>query len=242
MPATATKQQQLTQVSATLKKKIPAEPVAEGTRSILEEVLYGILRDGVPNDAANAAFGRVHAGFIDLNEMRVSSVPEVADILAGLPEAGAKAERIVKFLQEHFERTYSFALDELEKKGVKQAAKQLARYKDHGVSDFVVAWVMQRSLEGHAIPLDEPTVRVLKRLAVIDEDDLDDLEATRATIEHAIPKANGPDFTDRMSRLANDICLPEDPRCPDCPLLSMCPTGQERVKAGKAPKAKPKSR
>ena len=216
-------------------------PEPETPHPILEEVLYAILREGVPNSEADAAFLKIKTGFVDLNEMRVSSVQEVADAIEGLADAGNKAERIVKFLQEHFERTYTFALDDLEKKGLKQAAKQLARYKDHGVSDFVVAWVMQRSLEGHAIPLDEPTIRVLQRLGAIDTE-IDDLEATRASLEHYIPKATGIDFTDRIIQLATTICLPENPHCAECPLLSICPTGQERIKAGKAAKAKPKSR
>ena len=244
MPATTTKQQLLTQVYAVLKKKIPASPEPETPHPILEEVLYAILREGVPNSEADAAFLKIKTGFVDLNEMRVSSVQEVADAIEGLADAGNKAERIVKFLQEHFERTYTFALDDLEKKGLKQAAKQLARYKDHGVSDFVVAWVMQRSLEGHAIPLDEPTIRVLQRLGAIDEE-IEELEATRATLEHYIPKSTGIDFTDRIIQLATTICLPVNPRCPECPLLPICPTGQARVKTMKAPKvakAKPKSR
>ena len=241
MSATMTKQQLLTQVYAVLKKKIPASGEPETPHPILEEVLYAILREGVPNSDADAAFLKIKTQFFDLNEMRVSSVQEVADAIEGLADAGNKAERIVKFLQEHFERTYTFALDDLEKKGLKQAAKQLARYKDHGVSDFVVAWVMQRSLEGHAIPLDEPTIRVLQRLGAIEEE-IDDLEATRATLEHYIPKSTGIDFSDRLIQLATAICLPVNPRCPDCPLLSICPTGQARVKAAKPAKAKPKSR
>ncbi len=241
MSATMTKQQLLTQVYAVLKKKIPASGEPETPHPILEEVLYAILREGVPNSDADAAFLKIKTQFFDLNEMRVSSVQEVADAIEGLADAGNKAERIVKFLQEHFERTYTFALDDLEKKGLKQAAKQLARYKDHGVSDFVVAWVMQRSLEGHAIPLDEPTIRVLQRLGAIEEE-IDDLEATRATLEHYIPKSTGIDFSDRLIQLATTICLPVNPRCPDCPLLSICPTGQARVKAAKPAKAKPKSR
>ena len=240
--STTTKQQLLTQVYTVLKKKVPASPEPESPRPILEEVLYAILREGVPTAAADGAFLQIKTGFFDLNEMRVSSVPEVAEAIDGLAEAGNKAERIVKFLQEHFERTYTFALDDLEKKGLKQAAKQLARYKDHGVSDFVVAWVMQRSLEGHAIPLDEPTIRVLQRLGAI-EAEIEDIEATRSSIEHHIPKANGIDFTDRIIQLATAICLPEKPRCPECPLLSICPTGQARVaKSAKEAKSKPKSR
>ena len=44
--------------------------------------------------------------------------------------------------------TYAFNLDDLEKKGLKQAAKQLARYQAVSGSDYLVAWVVQRSLGG----------------------------------------------------------------------------------------------
>ena len=52
-----------------------------------------------------------------------------------------------------FESTYSFDLETLHKKGVKQAAKQISRYQ--AASDYTVAWVTQRTLGGHAMPLDE---------------------------------------------------------------------------------------
>src|SRR5262245_11473993 len=127
MPATTNKQQVLSTALTSLKKKFPAPPEPD-KRPILEEVLYAICREGVPSDAADAAFQRLREHFFDLNEIRVSTIQEVADALAPLPGSGDRAKRIVDFLQEHFERTYSFTLDDLEKKGLKQAAKQLARY------------------------------------------------------------------------------------------------------------------
>lgn len=237
MPATTNKQQILTQGLAALKKKFPPPEVPE-PRPVLEEVLYAIIREGATPEEADAAYARIKQAFFDWNEIRVSSVPEVGDVLEGLPDAGAKAKRLVEFLQEHFERTYSFTLEDLEKKGLKQSAKQLARYKDKGVTDFVVAWATQRALGGHAIPLDEPTIRVLNRLGVI-EGEIEDLEATRGSIEHYIPKAKGPEFTDVFAMHAASLCVEGTPDCPHCPLKSDCPTGQEMLSK---PKAKPKSR
>ena len=162
----------------------------------------------------------------------MSSVQEVADALHGLPGAGDKSERIIKFLQEVFEEIYGFDLGDIAKKGVKQAAKQLARYKS-GVNEFAVAWVTQRALGGHAVPLDHPTIRVLQRLAIL-EPELDDLEAARGTLEHFIPKAAGPDFTDRVALFAATVCTEENPHCPTCPMLPTCPTGQALVAKPKA--------
>jgi endonuclease III len=240
MPVTTNKQQVLSTALTTLKKKFPAPPEPD-KRPILEEVLYAICREGVPSATADAAFQRLRERFFDLNEIRVSTIQEVADALAPLPEAGDRAKRIVDFLQEHFERTYSFTLEDLEKKGLKQAAKQLARYKDKGVTDFVVAWVTQRSLGGHAVPLDEPTLRVLRRLGVIEEE-IDDLEAVRGSVEHYIPKAKGYEFTEELIQHAATICVANNPQCPVCPLKSDCPTGQERLAKKPEPKPKPKSR
>lgn len=236
-PATTNKQQILNSALASLRKKYPPPPEPE-RRPVLEEVLYAICREGVPSAIADAAFARLKADFYDWNEIRVSAVQEVADVLAALPDAGDRAKRIVEFLQEHFERTYSFELDSLEKKGLKQAAKQLARYKDKGVNDFVVAWVTQRSLGGHAIPLDVPTLRVLQRLGVAGED-ADDLEAVRASIEHYVPKAKGYEFTEVMIQHAAALCVEGTPQCPACPVKTECPTGQERVAKAKS-EGKPK--
>jgi endonuclease-3 len=240
MPATVNKQQVLTTALTTLRKKFPAPPEPD-KRPVLEEVVYAICREGVPSSAADAAYARLRGQFFDWNEVRVSSVQEVADALGRMPGAADRAKRIVEFLQEHFERTYSFTLDDLEKKGLKQAAKQLARYKDKGVSDFVVAWVTQRSLGGHAVPLDAPTLRVLTRLGVIE--DAEDLEAVRGSVEHFVPKAKGYEFTEELIQHAAAICTEDNPQCPVCPLKGECPTGQELLaKAKTAAKPKPKSR
>ncbi len=238
MAATLNKQQLLTQVHAILKKKLPAAPEASDPRTVLEEVLFAILRENTIPEQAQLGYQKLKECFYDFNEVRVSSIAEVAEIFAGLPDAGSKAKRIVEFLQEHFERTFSFVLEDLEKKGLKQAAKQLARYKDHGVNDFVVALVTQRALGGHAIPLDDATIRVLNRLGIL-EAEIEDLESARGTLEHFIPKAKGQEFTDLMIQHADATCTVEEPHCSTCPLKADCITGQDLIAKGKS-KAKPR--
>src|SRR5262249_19589492 len=139
--------------------------------------------------------------FFDWNEVRVSSVREIEEALGDIPDAELRANRLISFLQEVFETTYSFDLEALHKKGLKQAAKQLARYQ--AANDYAIAWVIQQSLGGHAIPLDSPSLRVLRRLGLLDED-VEDMEAVRTSLEHLIPKARGPLFTELMSALAHD--------------------------------------
>jgi endonuclease-3 len=232
------KQQLLERALKILEKKYSIPPASD-ERPVMEELIYAICREGVPTETASAAFQQLKQAFFDWNEVRVSTVAEVAEALARLPQPGARAQRVIEFLQELFEMTYSFNLDDLEKKGLKQAAKQLGRYQ--AVNDFGVAWVTQRSLGGHAIPLDEPTLRVVRRLRVID-DEAEDQETIRGTMEHYIPKARGQEFTELFVQLGTTICL-EEPLCGQCPLQKDCPTGIELLsKKAPEPKPRPKSR
>ena len=239
MPTAINKQRVLTQLFGALKKRYEgAEPEK---RPVLEQFLYAVCREGVTRDRADRAFRRLRERFFDWNEVRVSAPREVEEALHELPRAGARAERLVSFLQEVFETTFSFDLENLEKKGLKQAAKQLARYQ--AANDFAVAWVLQQALAGHAVPLDDPTLRVLRRLGLL-EDGADDLESLRTSLEHLVPKARAPLFTDLISALADDLCTEDEPGCSSCPLVSECPTGQDLIGGAghAAPRNRPKPR
>ncbi len=239
MSATMNKQETFTQAVKHLLKKYPAPPPPE-PRPVLDELVYALCREGATTPQADAAYQRLKDDFHDWNEIRVSTMAEVTHALRGLPDAGTKAKRIIDFLQELFEVHYAFSLDGMDKKGFKQAAKQLGRYQ--GVTDFAVAWVIQRSLGGHAVPLDDASMRVLRRLKVID-DNAEEAEAVRATVEHFISKSESYEFTDAIAELAAHICTDAKPECNKCPLKVECPTGQLMTgKKTAAPKPKPKSR
>lgn len=237
MPTTMNKQHTVTTLLNILQKKFDL-PEPE-PRPVLEQLIYAALREGATRSQADKAFKKLVESFFDWNEIRVSQPQEVAEKLGDLPNAGVKAQRIVGLLQEVFETTYSFKLDEIDKKGLKNAAKQLSRMQSS--TDFIVAWVLQRSLGGHAIPLDNPTLRVLRRLGIIDGDD-DNLESIRATLEHLVPKAKGAVFSDAVSQLAKEICVEHNPHCSSCPLKGECPTGQMRLAASESRSSRPKPR
>ena len=105
-----------------------------------------------------------------------------------------------------FETEFSFDLDkQLLKKGLKLAAKQLAGYQ--AANEYIGAWVMQRSLGGHAIPLDAPILRC-SSLGLLDGAG-DDVDGARRSLEHLVPKAKGQHFTELVSCLAGKCCWKE---------------------------------
>ena len=226
MATQTTNRQKIVTHLFTAMKNVKARPMED--RPVLEQFVYAMLRENATRDAADQAFQNLRGRFYDWNEVRVSSTLEIVEAMDGaLPEAETRAQRIVDFLQEIFETTYSFDLEPLlevlQKKGLKQASKQLLRYQ--AANDYAVASVMQHSLGGHAIPLDGAALRVLKRMGLVE--DQNDLEALRASVEHQIPKAKGTHFVDMISVLAEATCHEDEPACGECPLRSTCPTGLE---------------
>ncbi|HLJ92361.1 MAG TPA: hypothetical protein VKU02_04130 [Gemmataceae bacterium] len=213
MPTATNKQRVLTQIFTTLKKRY--EPGEPEPRLVLEQFLYAVCREGATRAQADRAYRNLQERFFDWNEIRVSSSREVEEALGSIPDAENRANRLISFLQEVFETTFSFDLESLHKKGLKQAAKQLSRYQ--AANDYAVSWVIQHSLGGHAIPLDGPSLRVVRRLGLIDGGE-DDLEALRTSLEHLIPKSRGPLFIELISAMAHDPSWEEqfDGLAPEC--------------------------
>lgn len=228
---TTAKQRLVSQIYAVLGK---GKQPPHDARPVLEQFIYAVCREGTTREPADKAFRQLQHRFFDWNEVRVSSTRELAEALSGLPHPEARAQRIIDFLQEVFETEFSFDLAALEKKGAKLAAKQLARYQ--AANDYAVSQVVQHSLGGHAVPLDEPSMRALRRLGLLDGD-AGDIEALRASIEQQVPKARAQLFSDLVSLLADDFCHDDEPRCGACPLGKECPTGQD-LRAAAAPSAR----
>jgi endonuclease III len=225
MPTITNKQRLLNQLFACLGKRI--EPDEQEVQPVLEQFIYGLCREGTTTERADEAFKNLRERFFDWNEVRVSSIRELEEALGDLPDAELRAERLVTFLQEVFEKTFSFELEKLHKLGLKEAAKLLNRYQ--ASNEYITAWVVQHALGGHAIPVDAPTLRAVQRLGLI-ESEGEDPETVRASLEHLVPKAKGSAFVAVVSELASEYCWEDTPHCAACPLVGECPTGQESAR------------
>jgi endonuclease-3 len=224
MATTINKQRLLNQLCSARGAAEAPEPLP-----VLQQFIFGLCRENATPEQAERAYRNLCDQFFDWNEVRVSSVRELEEAMEGLTGAESRAQRLLSFLQEVFETTFSFDLEGLHKKGFKQAAKQLTRFG--AANEYVGAWVVQRSLGGHAIPIDAPTLRCARRLGLV-EGAVDDPEAARASLEHVVPKAKGTLFTDAISEVAEAYCWEQEPNCPACPLLRECPTAQDAGVAG----------
>jgi endonuclease-3 len=199
-----------------------------GALTVLEQFVFALCRENSTLEQAQQAYNNLRSQFFDWNEVRVSSTRELEEAMAGLSDTESRAQRLIAFLQEVFEKTFSFDMeDAVQKKGgLKQASKVLLAY---GASnEYVEAWVVQRALGGHALPVDAPTLRCARRLGLVDAS-VEDPEAARATLEHLVPKAKGQQFTDAISEIAERHCWEDEPQCAGCPLNRDCPMAHETL-------------
>ena len=87
------------------------KPITEQTdRSLLENLLYACCLQNASYEKADEAFAAIQRPFFDWNEVRVTTVSELAEVIGELPDPLEAASNIKRTLQSVFESTYSFDL------------------------------------------------------------------------------------------------------------------------------------
>src|SRR3954471_8686462 len=118
-----------------------------GDRPLLEQMLYACCLENAPYEKAEKTFEHLNSSFFDWNEVRVSTVKELAESLRDLPNPEAAASNLKRILQTVFEDTYSFELESVKKQNIGVGIKRLAKME--GASPFVVRYATQHALGGH---------------------------------------------------------------------------------------------
>lgn len=191
---------QFARIHKVLKKHYkPVTP--DANRSVLEHLLYACCLENASYEVAEESFLALVHNFFDWNEIRVSTVRELSEVMARLPEPSAAAQRVKHLLQSVFEANYSFDLEELRKMNLGPASERLTKFK--GTTPFVVAYGVQMALGGHSIPLDAGTLGALQVLDVVSGEEVK--TCTVAGLERAIPKPKGPEFASLLHQLGADF-------------------------------------
>jgi endonuclease-3 len=209
----------------------------KGEQPLLETLLFACVLENARSDVARQALDRLRGAFFDWNEIRVSTVKELAEVLTALPEPHEAAARVKGILQSVFETDYSFDLEHLKKQNIGAAVKRLQKLQ--GATPFNVAYATQTALGGHSIPVDRGTFGALVVLGVVSES-----EAQAGVVpgmERAISKSKGQEFGSLVHELGADFFAnPFSPALREL-LVSIAPDAKERFpkRSTKKPLAEP---
>lgn len=133
----------------------------------LEQMIIAILSGNTSHHKALVAFRRLREQMVDLNELRVTPVNELARGLGdSLPQADAKAQRIVDVLNDIRRRHDTLDLSFLKQRGRREAREYLESLE--GVDRATAASVTLFSLGGHAIPVDDLILQFLRKDQIVD--------------------------------------------------------------------------
>lgn len=167
-------------------------------RSVLEHMIYGCCLENSTFDAADDAFARIQENYFDWNEVRVTTVAELAESCRNLSDPTAAAKSLKKTLHGIFEHYYQFDLDFLKKENLSKAVQTFQKF--NGVSQFVVSYVAQNGLGGHSIPLDRSLMRLFYVTGIVTEDE--SKKERVPGLERTIAKAKGAEFSILVHQLA----------------------------------------
>ncbi len=177
----------------------PAQPPAD--RSLLEHLLYACCLENAHHEAADEAFAKLQQVFFDWNEIRVTTVTELAETVSSLPDPSAAATRLKRCLQSIFEGHYAFDIEFMRKQNLGKSVKELREVD--GTTPFGVAYVAQNGLGGHSIPTNRGVIHAMEVVGVISS-----AEAKKRRVpglERAIPKTKGVEFASLVHQLGADF-------------------------------------
>ncbi|MCP4943169.1 MAG: hypothetical protein GY924_14470, partial [Planctomycetaceae bacterium] len=175
-------------------KPLPTQPA----RPLLEHVLYASLLEDAPAELADEGMAKCEQEFYDWNEVRVTTVTELAQVLSRLPEPLVAARRLKSNLQAIFEEFYTFDLDHLKKENLGKAVNKFEKMP--GMTPFVLSYTVQHGLGGHSIPVDYSAMVIMLSTEIASQP-----EASSGKVpglERAIPKSKGVEFSGLLHQAA----------------------------------------
>jgi len=203
-------------------RKAYGRPVLRPHRAPVDELILTVLSQNTNDRNRDVAYGRLRERFGSWEAVRDAGGEEVEEAIRPGGISRVKARRIQGILRALGDDDLSW----LERAPVEEGRSYLCSLP--GVGRKTAACVLLFSYGLPDVPVDTHVYRVGTRLGLFR------------------PKGSFEDAHDELLRLAGPedayelhvslirhgrrTCTARAPRCPECPLLSLCPYGQERVR------------
>lgn len=200
------------------------KPATVADRPLLEQMLYACCLQAAMPMAADEAFAKLQQTYFDWNEVRVTTISELAEVMNCLPRPSETASNLKKTLQAVFETHYSFDLESLKKENIGKSVKQLEKLA--GVTPFVLSFVTQNGLSGHSIAISDGSLEVLRITGVISDEEAQQKKVPG--LERAIPKNRGVEFGSLLHQLGADYAQAPHSQRVRAILLEIAPEAKDR--------------
>ena len=170
------------ELKALLKRLLKEQkPGPKEAQDPLKALVRAAMSFDVPDARADEAMRHIEREFVDLNELRVATDLEIQELLGTrYPAIERRVAMITQSLNDIFEREHTLSLDRLKTVSKRDARQFLRELPD--IHPFVEAYVMLFSFDGHAVPVDDEILGMLRDEDVVEEDTT--LEDAQRFVEH----------------------------------------------------------
>jgi len=135
---------------------------------VLSELLLGSLTAQMTESKSRTALSKLRSNFVDYNELRVTRPAEVLEILGkGYSQARESVDQMILLLRSIYDEQDHLDLEHLKSVGKREAKSFLEQLE--GMTPYVLARVMLRGLDGHAIPVHNQMLEMLRNEEAVDE-------------------------------------------------------------------------
>jgi endonuclease III len=133
------------------------------------QIIISFMEWNATNAMAIEAHDLLMQSMVDLNDVRVSLPQEIVGIIGqDYPLAEERACRMHETLNELFNREHDIIITSLKGKNKKQIKSYLETFP--GITPYVIAQILLLSYGGHAVPVDDHMLALLKDEQVVHED------------------------------------------------------------------------
>jgi len=201
------------------------KPKRRVPENLLEEILCAILSQGTTQDKARKAFQRLKNAMEDWNEVRVSTLEEIVEIIPAFSKEVKKARQIRALLVCLFLTQNTLDLDFLLAWPPDKVDKYLRELDC--LDGAVVDQIMLEYFGRQSLPVNEDLLRVAKRVGILDAAVRREQASTE--LENIVPATRMFPFYVLMTRLGVETCTARSVADSRCPIRSMCDAARRRA-------------
>jgi endonuclease-3 len=186
----------------------------------MSELVLTLLSQNTSDNNSGRAFIRLLSAFDDWHAVMTAPVLEVEEAIRPGGLAPTKAPRLQALLREVYDRTGGFELDLLRAMPLDEARDWLRSLP--AVGPKTAACVLLFALGRPALPVDTHVHRVARRLGLVP--DKSTAEQAHTVLEAMVAPEQMYPFHIQLIKHGRRTCTAQRPKCPDCPLLALCPS------------------
>lgn len=201
---------------------IPPDPMP-----LLEKLILHLLLQEAPQTNAARALRRLREVFVDWNDLRVSSIREIATVLEEC-RVGVEVAYILKeVLGQIFVHGHATTLDHVATGEPDQARRFIGKLK--ALPSWAGTYIQTVAGHGTAVPLDPHTSRICQRLGLFGRKS--SVQTRVQTLKSIVSEGDVLRFHHLLVEHGKKTCREENPRCDVCNLARDCEYRRKMRKA-----------